>query len=385
MPTAFPAAIDNFTDPTAVNNLSDAPVLHHSQHADVNAAVRAIEQELGTNTKGTATSVRERIVAIENSLANKVNTVAMGQPGGVASLDGGSQLAQNIDAAKITSGTVPVARIPNLSGAKILGTVGGGAAIPVDAVPALDTGKINTGIFPVARIPDFDAAKIASGTIAAARLPSSVTANANATVVNDQSGRDAIPLIDRANGKLVVQLDKMILWTWRSDNSTWVEMPNVQNTILSIAATTTINGGWTNIPNLSFDALAGETYRIELTAFCICTGSSGVDIRFGWTWTGTGTMHCGVQGPGPAVVSPNTTGEGQWGATLADASSPLQPTSVSGAVGLPSGLNVTARVYGVYICTVSGTVNLQIAQDIANGSFLPTLQVGTNLRAERLV
>lgn len=48
MTTAFPSAIDNFTNPIAADPLDSVTVPHASQHADVNDAVEAIETAIGT-------------------------------------------------------------------------------------------------------------------------------------------------------------------------------------------------------------------------------------------------------------------------------------------------------------------------------------------------
>lgn len=48
MTTAFPGAIDNFTNPTASDPLDSATVPHASQHANINDAVEAIETAIGT-------------------------------------------------------------------------------------------------------------------------------------------------------------------------------------------------------------------------------------------------------------------------------------------------------------------------------------------------
>lgn len=224
MATVYPAAIDNFNLPTAANNLSDAPVLHHSQHSDVNAAVRAIELELGTNPKGASADVKTRLNAIEAAAGGFQPTSAKGAPSGYAGLDAGSMLAQNVDAGKITAGSIAVARIPNLSGAKILGTGSGGAVIPVDAVPNLAAGQITSGIFATARIPQLDATTAFSGgTIPAARLPSTVTSNANATVKADVAAMNAIALVDRVDGMMVLVKSPWTLYTYRADNNTFVQ------------------------------------------------------------------------------------------------------------------------------------------------------------------
>ena len=48
MTTAFPGAIDAFTNPTASDPLDSVTVPHASQHANINDAVEAIETAIGT-------------------------------------------------------------------------------------------------------------------------------------------------------------------------------------------------------------------------------------------------------------------------------------------------------------------------------------------------
>lgn len=48
MTTAFPGAIDNFTNPIAADPLDSVTVPHASQHANINDAVEAIETAIGT-------------------------------------------------------------------------------------------------------------------------------------------------------------------------------------------------------------------------------------------------------------------------------------------------------------------------------------------------
>lgn len=48
MTTAFPTAIDNFTNPTATDALDSVTVPHAAQHANINDAVEAIETAIGT-------------------------------------------------------------------------------------------------------------------------------------------------------------------------------------------------------------------------------------------------------------------------------------------------------------------------------------------------
>lgn len=218
MATAYPAAIDNFTDPTAGDNLNTAGVVHATLHTNVNDAVNAIENELGTNPKGAALSVKARLDAIDTALAARSLLADENAANGIATLDAGSMLVQNVDAGKMTTGVLATARIPNHDASKV--TTG---TFATAQIPNLDAAKTTTGVFNVARIPDLDAAKIITGTISAARLPSSVTSNANSRVVADIAARDAIPLIDRVNGLIVTVLTPLGQWTWRTDNSTWVQ------------------------------------------------------------------------------------------------------------------------------------------------------------------
>lgn len=384
MPSGYPAAIDNFNNPTAADNLSTATVLHNTQHTNVNDAVKAIETELGLLPKNSSASVRARLDAIDVSLAGKALAADEGAVNGIAQLDAGGMLAQNVDAGKITAGTVAIARLPNFSGAKVLGTAGGGAAIPIDAVPSIDAGKTTSGAFALARIPGLPGSQITSGTIAAARLPSSVTSNANAQVVADLAARDAILLVDRVDGMIVVQRDKMILWVWRADNSTWAEADGIQDAVLGATATTLLSAAWSNVTALAFNAVAGGTYAVDVTAFANNPSSSTPGMKYGFGWTGTGTIHMGVQGPAVSVVSPNTFGAGQWGAGLNDAVSPIQPVSPT-QCGIPSGSPVVHRVYATYICTAAGVVTLQFAQAVSDASFASQLLIGTRLQAERIV
>jgi len=238
MGTSYPGGFDNFVNPTAVDNLNTATKIHHDQHTDVNLAVRAIELELGLNPKGVKTSVRARLDDIDTAFTGLQTTAQKGVAGGYAGLDGGGQLAQNVDAGKMTSGTLLVARIPNISGAKVLGPSGGGAAIPLDAVPALAAANTTSGVFTIARIPVIPLATGVSGILPAAMIPSSVTSNANSQVVADAAARLAIPLISRVDGMLVTQRTPFSLWVWRADNSTWNQIGGAPGAPVQVEDTT---------------------------------------------------------------------------------------------------------------------------------------------------
>jgi hypothetical protein len=61
MTTAYPSAIDNFTNPLASDSRTSPS--HASQHDDINDAIEAIETELGTLPKGAFASVKARLNA----------------------------------------------------------------------------------------------------------------------------------------------------------------------------------------------------------------------------------------------------------------------------------------------------------------------------------
>ncbi len=83
-----------------------------------------------------------------------------------------SKVATGISAGKITTGTLPVAQVPNLDASKInTGT------FTVAQIPSLDATKITSGTFETSQIPNLDAAKITIGTLSSARLDVGTTAN----------------------------------------------------------------------------------------------------------------------------------------------------------------------------------------------------------------
>jgi hypothetical protein len=336
MPTSYPGALDNFTNPTGADNLSDAPVLHHSQHSNVNDAVKAIETELGTNPKGSNTSVRARLEAIEASLGTKLNSSAFHAPFGVATLDAGSMLVENVDAGKVTSGVLGVARIPNLSGAKILGTGSGGAAIPVDAVPLLAATQINSGVFALARIPGLPGSQITSGTIDAARLPTTVTSNANSQVVADNAARDAIPLGSRVNGMIVTVLNPLAQWTWRTDNSTWEQTGGP--------------GAYNESPLEAYDA---TTLTTAITSFD--PGAPGLSQVF--TAPKSGKIYVTISSL-IILTAGNTNGAGYFGAevrqgnvigsgTIVDSVATQKCVAVGGSIGSRGGMSMRYLVQGL--------------------------------------
>ncbi len=70
----------------------------------------------------------------------------------------------------ITSGTVPLARLPNLPASQT-----NSGTFDAARIPALDASKVSTGAFDPARIPSLDASKVTSGAFDPARIPNLTT------------------------------------------------------------------------------------------------------------------------------------------------------------------------------------------------------------------
>ena len=66
MATQYPNNLDNFSNPTSLDNLNSVTVPHATQHANLNDAVEAIEATLGLSPQGGYSSVKTRIENIEN-------------------------------------------------------------------------------------------------------------------------------------------------------------------------------------------------------------------------------------------------------------------------------------------------------------------------------
>jgi len=329
MATVYPAAIDNFTDPTAGDNLNSAGVIHATLHTNVNDAVNAIEAELGTNPKGAAISVKDRLNAIDTALAARSLAADEGAANGIATLDAGSMLVQNVDAGKMTTGTLAVGRIPSLDAGKI--TTG---AFNVARIPSLDAAKITTGTFTAAQIPGLDGAKITSGTIAAARLPSSVTANANSREVADVGAMNAIPAPERVDGMIVTVRSPWTQYTYRADNATFVQ-----------------SGGPGAISEAPLEAYDATTLTTSITTFD--PGAPGLSQVF--TAPQSGKVYVTIS---TLIIITVGTGAGYFGAevragnvigsgTIIDSIATQKCCAVGGATGIRSGGSIRYQVPGL--------------------------------------
>ena len=71
MTSAYPGAIDNFTNPSSGDTLDSATVPHATQHSNANDAIEAIETELGINPSGSYADIVTRLNANDVSDALK--------------------------------------------------------------------------------------------------------------------------------------------------------------------------------------------------------------------------------------------------------------------------------------------------------------------------
>lgn len=113
-------------------------------------------------------------VTVEGSLTTT-------QPLSVPSVSGSGQNLTELNAGNLSSGTVPLARLPGLPASQITS-----GTISQNRLTSLNADSLVSGTVPAARIPGLSASKITSGTLSAARLPS----NAARTDVNESFDGD---------------------------------------------------------------------------------------------------------------------------------------------------------------------------------------------------
>jgi hypothetical protein len=80
MASNYPGSYDTLSNPTAATKMNAVGVEHDILHAQVNDAVEAIQQTLGTSPQGPSATVAQRLSGLQAKAER-------GQPGGYAALD----------------------------------------------------------------------------------------------------------------------------------------------------------------------------------------------------------------------------------------------------------------------------------------------------------
>jgi hypothetical protein len=234
--------------------LLPAPYAYLARHA--NALVNAVGQPLVAAGSGDNLVVAGRLTANEFA--------------------GNGAALSDLDASKITSGTLSAARIPGL-----------------------DAGKITTGTLGADRIPGLDAGKITSGTLADARLPGGLARRdqANIFTMNNQvNGHLRVgdignfPISSKGYGPaLVFSGGPDLSNTWNNDNSDplWMARYNEAENQTELRV------------------VIGDDPGSSLDKFVVGTVQGGADFNQGGTWTPLVTVDArGYIGSGTAPSYP---------------------------------------------------------------------------------
>ena len=149
MSTQYPANIDTFVNPISTDSLTSPD--HAVQHSNINDAVKAIQIELGTNPKGSDSSLRARLLRLDNTALIKSDNLS-----GLASVSTarsnlglGTLATQSSDSVSITGGTISGTTITGLTlsglGSPLAVADGGtGSTSASSARTALGLGSIAT-------------------------------------------------------------------------------------------------------------------------------------------------------------------------------------------------------------------------------------------------
>ncbi len=71
MATNYPNSLDVLQNPSATDALNSSLVPHHLQHANANDAIEALQTVLGINPAGSHLTVKDRIIASEETISNQ--------------------------------------------------------------------------------------------------------------------------------------------------------------------------------------------------------------------------------------------------------------------------------------------------------------------------
>lgn len=109
---AFPASIDNFTNPTATDKMN--VVSHSSQHANINDAVEALEAKVGADSSAVTTSHDYKIAQLEGKTSGTVATELVDSNLTIKDNSDGTKKFK-FEASSITAGNTRTLTVPDAS------------------------------------------------------------------------------------------------------------------------------------------------------------------------------------------------------------------------------------------------------------------------------
>ena len=149
--------------------------------------------------------------------------------------------------------------------------------------------------------------------------------------------------------------------------------------------TSPLSGAWGNAAGFTFPTVNNGVYAIECTLF-INAGSSTPKAKFGWSWTGTGSMSSAQTGLDTTVVAPAYNGPWTAHALFQTAASPLQPATGIGMPAQTGGACTIARISATYMtgATGAGAVQLRLAQFTSDATWPTRVEPGSRMSWDRI-
>jgi hypothetical protein len=267
----------------------------------------ASDRFLELNADGTTIAPRLRFLPAPYAMLAKSATeladpvtgvAALGISGGnltvpgnlsAANLSGNGASLTSLNANQISSGTVPVARIPSLDASQI-----GSGKLATGRIPSLDADQIGSGTLAVARIPSLDAGQIGSGTLPNGRTTATSANTVNAIVARDASGNINAAQVVGDSFKIRNTTTLVLYSVSRGSLSvgspiTGVTQQNPASGNVTSSGRQSSNSGWwkstsglgTLLYTGTFVVPAGETWEVDYT----CQYYWGTDDTGGIQWS----------------------------------------------------------------------------------------------------
>lgn len=182
-----------------------------------------------------------------------------------------------------------------------------------------------------------------------------------------------------SDGMMITTDDTEMLWMRR--NGVWWEcFP--WSAYRATAIATPVSAAWGNLTGFTFPMQVG-VYAVTNRLFINPgTGNSSlVDIRIGYSWTGTATVSAGYAGNDANLANPAYNGPWTGHAQLAQASSPLDEATDLGAV---ASVPLLGHSYATVICTAAGAVQVRLRQGTSHATNVVNVEAGSYMEARRI-